>query len=314
MLSHNTTRSPRLVKVNVTADDEGERIDRFITGKAALDSRAAAQRLIAEGKVLINGETAKKNQRVVKGQEVITFIGPPVDRTVEPENIPISIVYEDDDIIVVDKEAGMVTHPAAGNYSGTLVNALLYHTDLPEADDKNRPGIVHRLDKDTSGLLLVAKTDKARNELVRMLKVREVSRYYKVLVEGRFDEESGEIKAPITRSLSDRQKMTVSVSKGKEAITRFKVLEIFAKHTLIEASLDTGRTHQIRVHMRFINHKVVGDKVYGSVNDAKILGLNRQFLHAWRLKLLHPITRKPLDFTSEMPKDLLEALKKIKNF
>lgn len=294
--------------ITVEDRDAGARLDVFLAQQPEIRSRSFAQRLIAAGKVRVDGVLARKNSRVALGQKIyipIVALTPP---SVEPEPIPLDIIYEDEDLIVVSKPAGMVTHPAAGNYSGTLVNALLAHTHLANAGAPLRPGIVHRLDKNTSGLIAAAKSDNTYLSLVKQLKKRQVKRYYQALVVGGFKELSGEIIAPIGRSQTNRQKMAVLPIKGRKAVTRFKVIKQFSGFALVEVSLETGRTHQIRVHMRFINHPVVGDAIYGGGKYGRNLGISRQFLHAWKLEFVHPQTNKRLSFTSPLPKDLADAL------
>ncbi len=294
-------------------DDKGNRLDQVVSYRTEIPSRSAVQNLIKNEYILVDGKIAKKNQRLTVGQIIDIDTSPLIEVPVKGEDIPITVAYEDNDIIVIDKKAGMVTHPAIGNREGTLVNALLFLIDLPPSGDKDRPGIVHRLDKDTSGLLIVAKNIDSYESLIDQIKNRDVKRYYKVLVDGNFDEESGEIIAPIARDLNDRQKMAVSVSGGKEAVTKFKVIDKFDKTSYLEASLLTGRTHQIRVHMNYIGHKVIGDSVYGTVKYDMNTGLTRQFLHACRLRFTHPISGLKVDIESKLPKDLEEALKFFKN-
>ncbi len=301
------------ISISIGEDYDGERLDQHITDNTNIPSRSAVQNLIKNGNVLVDGKKAKKNQKLSLGQVIEIDISPLKETPVVGEDIPIKIAYEDDDIIVIDKAAGMVTHPAVGNKTGTLVNALLFHTRLAASSDNSRPGIVHRLDKDTSGLLVAAKNIESYDSLVLQMKNREIKRAYKVLVEGNFKEASGEIIAPIARDLYDRQKMAVSTSGGKEAVTGFKVLDNFNGTAYLEATLLTGRTHQIRVHLGYIKHKVVGDYVYGTTKFNKSAGLGRQFLHAWRLSFAHPINGSVIDIKSELPKDLEEALKYFKN-
>lgn len=301
------------VTIIVGEDDEGIRLDKIVSNKTDIPSRSAVQGLIKNKNILVDGRIAKKKQKLIAGQVINIDTSPLIKAPIEGENIPITIAYEDDDIVVVDKSAGMVTHPALGNRGGTLVNALLFDRELADTGDMDRPGIVHRLDKDTSGLIVVTKNIDSYNSLIYQIKNREVKRYYKVLVEGNFKENSGEILAPIGRDLHQRQKMAISASGGKEAITGFKVLNNFNGTAYLEVSLLTGRTHQIRVHMKYIKHKVVGDAVYGTVKYNKNAGLTRQFLHAWRLQFNHPKNGSFMDIESELPKDLEEALIFFKN-
>lgn len=279
-----------------------------MTGLAEIRSRNFAQRLISSGKVTVNGAAATKHTRLAPGQIIAISRADLIEEQAQAESIPLDIKYEDDDLIVVSKPAGLVTHPGVGNLTGTLVNALLAHTSLASVGAPLRPGIIHRLDKNTSGLIVAAKTDDAYYSLINLMAKREIKRYYQTLVAGRFNEISGEIIAPIGRSQSNRQLMSVLSVRGREAKTYFKVIEQFNDLTLLEVSLDTGRTHQIRVHMRFINHQVVGDPVYGSAKLGRELGINRQFLHAWKLEFNHPKTNEPLSFVSELPPDLANVL------
>jgi len=230
--------------------------------------------------------------------------------TVEPENIPIDVVYEDSDIIVINKARGMVVHPADGNYTGTLVNALLYHCkDLSDINGVRRPGIVHRIDKDTTGLLVVAKNNKAHTFLADEIKYHKVSRIYTALTEGLFEENSGMVNAPVGRHPVDRKKMAVNTKNGKEAITHFTVIERFENTTLVKCRLETGRTHQIRVHMAYIGHPVAGDPVYGRKNNR---GLSGQALHAGELTLTHPSTGESMTFTAPLPEDFQNLLNVLK--
>ncbi|MEW6188871.1 MAG: RluA family pseudouridine synthase [Actinomycetota bacterium] len=295
-------------KIVVKASDVGQRLDAFLAKRRKIPSRSFAQNLISQGLVQVNGKIMTKHHRLKKGETISLTIPPPDEPKILPELIPLNIIYEDEDIIVLSKPAGMVVHPAYGHTTGTLVNALLAHTkDLSGIGGVKRPGIVHRLDKDTSGLMVVAKNDQAHLSLAKQIKKRKLWRIYLALVHGTFDVDSGTIEAPIGRSPRLRKKMTV-ISAGRHAMTNFKVKERFKDYTLLEVDLQTGRTHQIRVHMSYIKHSVVGDPEYGYRKDRKELGLNRQFLHAHRLQFTHPRTEESISFEDKLPEDLNKVL------
>lgn len=286
----------------------GERIDTF-TAEASGLTRACVQRLIEAGNVTVNGKIKKANYRTKVGDAVRVSI-PPIEPTeIIAEDIPLDIVYQDEDIAVINKPVGMVVHPAAGNKSGTLVNALMFHLkDLSGIGGELRPGIVHRIDKNTSGLLVVAKNDAAHRFLSNELKTHSVSRVYLALCEGNFKDDSGTINAPIGRHPRDRKKMAV-VPGGREAVTHWRVLERFGSMTLLSVELETGRTHQIRVHMQSINHPLVGDDVYS--NGRNSLGFCGQALHAGRLRLIHPRTGEEMTFEAEPPEAFKKAITKL---
>ncbi len=288
----------------------GERIDRHIAAETEL-SRAAVQTLIQTGMVFIDGKPADKNTRLRGGEEIDLTLPDPVAYTAEPENIPLDIVYEDNDLLVVNKPKGMVVHPAAGNYSGTLVNALLYHCgdSLSGINGVLRPGIVHRIDKDTSGLLLVAKNDRAHQGLAEQIQAHSLTRLYETVVIGAPKEDSGTINAPIGRHPVHRKKMAVTAQNSKNAVTHFEVLTHYAGYTHLRCKLETGRTHQIRVHMAYTGHPVVGDAVYGPPKFSK--ELQGQCLHARTVGFIHPITGEYLEFTSELPSYFQDFLKKL---
>jgi 23S rRNA pseudouridine1911/1915/1917 synthase len=292
-------------------DDEDKRLDLFLAECPGIVSRTVAQRLIEAQEVLVAGRIRPKNYRLKLGQEVAYRVPAAEAATVEAEQLPLAVVYEDDELIVIDKPAGQVVHPAVGNFNGTVVNALLNHTRLARIGAPLRPGIVHRLDKDTSGLMVVAKTDEAYLALVGQLKARRISRRYLALVEGGFTEERGMIEAAIGRSPRDRKLMTVGVKGAKEAVTHFTVKATTGRVSLLALALDTGRTHQIRVHLKHIKHPVVGDPVYGSAGLSKKLEFYRQWLHAYELAFPHPTTGEPLSFYSPPPADLIEVLLKV---
>ena len=275
-----------------------ERLDVYIASKYDI-SRTKAKKLIDEDKVLVNGSTANPSLKVSDNDEIEILDDLDYEITIEKENIPLDIVYEDEYLLIINKPSGMVVHPAPGNYTGTLVNALLYKFDLEGVGDKNRPGIVHRIDKDTSGLLIVAKTEKALETLSNMIKNKEVKR-----VDGVINHEKGTIDAPIGRDKANRQKMAVTDVNGKESITHFEVLRRYPNNTLVKCILDTGRTHQIRVHFQYIGHPVTNDPLYGK---EKIEGFG-QFLHSTSIDFIHPFTKKHIHFEVEPPKEFDEYL------
>ena len=284
--------------------DIGVRLDVFVQGRSGL-SRNAVQRLIEKGDILVNGAAAKANYRLQKGDCIDINLPAPLQPDILPENIPLNIVYEDADLIVIDKPKGMVVHPAPGHYSGTLVNALLYHCQksLSGINGVLRPGIVHRLDKDTSGLLVAAKNDAAHKVLAEQFAGHTIKREYLAIVCGGFKDAAGTIDAPIARHRTDRKKMAV-VPGGRRAVTHFEVIKSLGKFTLVKCTLETGRTHQIRVHMASINRPVLGDAVYGPAKQPA--GTNGQVLHARLLGFTHPDGRS-LCFTSPPP-DYFEAI------
>jgi len=294
----------------VSTEEQGTRLDVLLTSKLQELSRSHLQKLIANGLVMVNGKTTKANYKVQSDDAVsITFSeAKPVE--IIAENIPLDILYEDTDIIVVNKPRGMVVHPAVGNYQGTLVNALLDHCkDLSGINGEIRPGIVHRLDKDTSGVMVAAKNDHAHISLAEQIKNRTASRKYIAIVHGNIAEEQGIINAPLGRHQADRKKMAVTFSNSKEAITRFRVIERFINFTVVECKLQTGRTHQIRVHMQYIGHPVVGDPKYGP--EKKRFAIAGQALHSAELSLKHPVTSKDMLFTAPLPQDMADILKQL---
>ena len=270
-------------------------------------SRSQIKQLLDGGNITVNGKTEKAKYKVKSGD--VIRLEEPETKTLElrPENIPLDIVYEDDDVIVINKPQGMVVHPAPGHDEHTLVNALLYHCPLSTINGTFRPGIVHRIDKDTSGLLMVAKNDKAHRSLAKQLKDKTNIREYVALVHGRIAEDEGTINAPIGRSLKDRKKQAV-VKDGRNAVTHFEVLKRSRDYTLVKCILETGRTHQIRVHMKYIGHPLVGDPLYG---PKKTIKGNGQFLHAGKLGFVHPTTGKLLIFEAPLPKIFQECLEKL---
>ena len=283
-----------------------QRLDVYLSNYYPNLSRSQLQKLISQGMVEINGEKAAAKYKIKQGDYVDLTIPDPVELAVKPENIELDIYYEDEDVIVVNKPRGMVVHPAEGNYSGTMVNALLYHCrDLSGINGVMRPGIVHRLDKDTSGLLMVAKNDLAHNSLAVQLEKRQVIRRYLALLHGNIKEDTGTVDAPVGRDPYNRQKMTVTDKNSRSAVTHFKVLKRFGQYTMVELRLETGRTHQIRVHMKYVGYLVVGDPKYGPTKPH--FNLDGQFLHAYILGFQHPRTAKYLEFKSPLP-DVLENI------
>ncbi len=295
----------------VTPSNENSRIDVFLVAQKELAlSRSQAQKLIRRARVRINGKKPRKAGLKVKvGDKVQVHLPQPREYQIQAEAIPISIVYEDPELIVIDKPAGMVVHPAPGHCSGTLVNALLHHCGpLPEISGPLRPGIVHRLDKDTSGLLAVSKTERAYRSLVKQLKAHLVNRIYQALVKGNIKVAAGVIDAPIGRNPVNRKKMAV-VSSGKRAISHFRVLEKYPGYSLLAVELETGRTHQIRVHLAYMGYPVVGDMIYGKCKDKS--RIQRQALHAARLEFTHPASGEHLSFFSPLPADMKELVAKL---
>ncbi len=293
-------------------EDDSERLDAYIAKELDEVSRSYIQKLIKDGVVSVNGKLMKASYLVKEGDFIQVDLPDPKKLEIIPEDLPIEIVYEDMDLVIINKSQDMVVHPAPGNYTGTLVNALLFHIDsLSSINGIIRPGIVHRLDKDTSGMLIVAKNDKAHRILSEELKARKVKRVYTALVHGSFSNDEGTIDAPIGRHANDRKKMTVTNKNSKEAITHYKVLSRYDKYTLIEVRLETGRTHQIRVHMSHINHPVVGDPVYCKNKDEFRLG--KQMLHATKLAFNHPSTGKYMKFEIDLPEYFSNIIKVLEN-
>ncbi len=290
----------------------GQRLDKWLAERLPDHSRTEIQRWIREGLVRVNGRASKPGYKLEPGDVVEVDVPAPVPyEEVKPEPIPLNILYEDDDLLVIDKPAGMVVHPAPGHTSGTLVNAILYHCpDLRGVGGVERPGIVHRLDKDTSGLILVAKHDRAHRELQRQFKEREIEKAYLALVEGHLQPKEGRIEAPIGRDKRHRKRMAV-IRDGREAVTEYRVIAYYDDYTLVEVYPLTGRTHQIRVHFAFIGHPLVGDTVYGRRKQRLKPWLKRQFLHAHRLRFRLPRTGEWVEFTSPLPEDLQAVLDKL---
>lgn len=295
----------------LVADIENMRLDIYIAQKNDKLSRSMIQKLIEDGEILVNGQTKKISYKVHTGDEIEINIPEPKETNIKPQNIPVEVIYEDSDIIVVNKPKGMVVHPANGNPDGTLVNAILAlcKDNLSGIGGEIRPGIVHRLDKDTSGLLIIAKNDLAHKNISEQIKNRQVKKIYIALVKGNVAEDEATIDMPIGRSTKDRKKMAVRKD-GKTAITHFKVLKRYNKYTLLEIKIDTGRTHQIRVHMAEIGHPVVGDMVYSSGKNE--FGIEGQMLHAKSLDFRHPVTGKEMHLEADVPQYFVDVLNKLK--
>ena len=300
----------------ISSEDAKKRLDVYVFEKVGT-SRSGAQTLIENGLVTVNGKAQSKNYRLREGDSVEIEEDEPKELSVEAENIPLNVVFEDDDIIVINKPSGMVVHPAPGNESGTLVNALLYHckNSLSGINGVIRPGIVHRIDKDTSGLLVVAKNDESHIFLSSLLKDHGIKRVYHAIVTGHFKETEGTVNAPIARHPVDRKKMAV-VQGGREAITHYKAIEEYPSFTYAKMELETGRTHQIRVHMSYIGHPIIGDEVYGGGKTAfeknnKAL-LNGQILHAKELSFPHPRTKETVKFECPLPDNFAKLLERLK--
>lgn len=292
---------------------QGERLDRVLADLMEETSRNSIQRLIENGHVLINGDPVNlKKRKLIVGDLVELNIPEPTHLDVLPENIPLDIIYEDEDLLVVNKPKGMVVHPATGNQTGTLVNAILFHCEkrLSSINGVIRPGIVHRIDKDTSGLLAIAKTDQAHRSLADQLKAHTTKRVYQAIVYHNFSEDHGSVNEPIGRDPENRLRMAVTSIHSKEAITHYRVLERFGQFTHIEAKLETGRTHQIRVHMASIHHPLLGDHLYGP--KRKALGVEGQVLHAKTLGFIHPSTHQPMEFDSPLPAEFQRLLEKLR--
>lgn len=306
-------RQKRMNEFSITVEQEyeGERLDKFLSLLVNEISRSAIQRHIENGRVTVNGKAVGKNYRVSTDDVVLMLESELKPLDAEPENIPLDIVYEDNDLLVVNKPRGMVVHPAPGNYSKTLVNALLFHCkdSLSGINGVLRPGIVHRIDKDTSGLLVVAKNDIAHLGLAEQIKEHSFTREYNAVVCGKMKNEIGTVNAPIGRNPRDRKKMCVTEQNSKNAVTHYKVIKEYNGYSHISLELETGRTHQIRVHMAYLGHPVAGDPVYG--NDKKSAELHGQCLHAIKIGFIHPISGEYLEFTTDLPDYFKNFLDKI---
>lgn len=298
---------------DVQEEQIGQRLDRFLTPILAHLSRTNIQQLISDEAVLVKGKVSKPGYALRRG-DTITILRPtPVmpPTTATAQELPLDIIYEDEDLLVLNKAPGMVVHPAPGHSDDTLVNALLArYPELRDVGEEGRPGIVHRLDKDTSGLIIIARNGRTLTALMEQMQSHKVVKRYLALVEGDVAHDQGSIDAPIGRDTRNRQQMTVTTRDSREARTHFRVLQRFARHTLLLLQLETGRTHQIRVHLKVIGHPVVGDPVYGSGNPPKGFILHRQFLHAYQLQFDHPITGALIEIEAPLPKDLQNILKR----
>ena len=300
-----------MIPLDLTADREGERLDAFLARSVPDLTRSAAQRLLERGAVTLRGRAAKKNDKTRLGDSLTVCLPEPQPVDLVPQNIPLDVIYEDDDVIVVNKPVGLVVHPAPGHPDGTLVNALLYHcgTSLSGINGELRPGIVHRIDRDTSGLIVAAKNDRAHLALAAQLQDHSLARVYEAVAVGGCREDCGTVDAPLGRHPVDRKKMAVDRKNGREAVTHWSVLARYPGYTHVECRLETGRTHQIRVHLASIGHPLLGDTVYGSKKPWP--GLAGQCLHARRLRFVHPSTGEPLELECPLPdwfRDVLEKL------
>ena len=301
-------------QISLQADETymDERLDKFLSAMLPDQSCSYLQKIIKDGNVLVNGEPKKSSYRLEDGDEVTADLPELKSPDIEPENIPLDILYEDDSILMVNKPKGMVVHPSAGHYTGTLVNAVLWHCQgqLSGINGVSRPGIVHRIDKDTTGVLVVCKNDAAHNAVAAQLKEHSITRKYRAIVHGVIKEDEGTVDAPIGRHPTERKKMASGVKNGKRAVTHYRVLERFQGYTYVECQLETGRTHQIRVHMASIHHPLLGDTVYGPAKDSH--HLEGQTLHAMVLGLIHPVTGEYLEMEAPLPEYFENLLKKFR--
>ena len=299
-------------EIKLISEESDIRIDAYISSKLDNLSRSAVQKLINDDNITVNNKAINKNYKLKLNDEIKILMPPPQVLDVKPEDIELDIVYEDSDVAVINKPQGMVVHPAAGHYTGTLVNALMNNVeDLSSINGVLRPGIVHRLDKNTSGLLIIAKNDMAHNFLSACLKEHSINRIYYALVEGVVKNDKGVINAPLGRSEKDRKKRCVTQKNSKEAITNYEVIKRYKRYTLVKLKLETGRTHQIRVHMKYIGHPVVGDDVYGK--EDKKFGLKGQLLHSKSIGFVQPTTKEYMEFDSDLPDYFNKVLKKLES-
>ncbi|NLP34263.1 MAG: RluA family pseudouridine synthase [Clostridiales bacterium] len=310
---NNSTEEHQIIELIVEEDFNGIRIDKYLSQVQEDLSRNHIQKLIENGKVLMDQKAVKSNLKVKTGEKVFLYVPIPKEAEILPQDIAIDIIYEDKDIIVINKHKGLVVHPAAGHESGTLVNALLYHCngELSRINGDERPGIVHRIDRDTTGVIVTCKNDKAHQFIAEQFKNQSVTRHYQAIVYQTFKEDSGRVEAPIGRHPKDRKKMAINYKNGKYAATNYKVLENLNKYAYIECSLETGRTHQIRVHMASIHHPIVGDTVYGPAKAR--FQLEGQALHASLVGFIHPTTKEYVEFTAPLPDYFTELLTKLRH-
>ena len=313
IIENENLKGEQKVELTVAEEMSGKRLDSVLAGMMPEYSRSFIQKLFENGSITVGGNPCSEKKRKAAAGDIVEITIPQPERLeVEAEDIPLDIVYEDDELLVVDKPAGMVVHPAPGNHSGTLVNALMYHCGdaLSSINGVIRPGIVHRIDKDTSGLLMVAKTDRAHNALSAQLAGHSITRRYKAIVYSNIKEDEGTVDKPIGRDPGNRLRNAVVYTNSKNAVTHYRVLERFGGFTLVEAVLETGRTHQIRVHMAYIRHPLLGDTLYGPAKNR--YGAKRQMLHAGVLGFVHPVTGEYMEFNSPLPQDFEDVLAKLR--
>ncbi len=313
IIENENLKGEQKVELTVAEEMSGKRLDSVLAGMMPEYSRSFIQKLFENGSITVGGDPCSEKKRKAAAGDIVEITIPQPERLeVEAEDIPLDIVYEDDELLVVDKPAGMVVHPAPGNHSGTLVNALMYHCGdaLSSINGVIRPGIVHRIDKDTSGLLMVAKTDRAHNALSAQLAEHSITRRYKAIVYSNIKEDEGTVDKPIGRDPGNRLRNAVVYTNSQNAVTHYRVLERFGGFTLVEAVLETGRTHQIRVHMAYIRHPLLGDTLYGPAKNR--YGAKRQMLHAGVLGFVHPVTGEYMEFNSPLPQDFEDVLAKLR--
>lgn len=301
-----------LQRLTVSPEEAGVRIDKYLAEQLPDITRSYLQKLLKDGSVQMNGKPVKTSTKTAAGAVIELTIPDPEEPEILPEDIPLDILYEDSDVILINKPKDMVVHPAAGHYTGTLVNALMYHCkgDLSGINGVLRPGIVHRIDKDTTGVLIVCKNDKAHNALAEQLKEHSITRKYRAIVCGNLKEDEGTVDAPLGRHPQDRKKMAIVRTGGKRAVTHYRVLERFGNYTYIECQLETGRTHQIRVHMASLGHPLLGDEIYGRVKSP--FKLEGQTLHAMVLGFIHPTTGEYMEFEAPLPEYFEKLLEKLR--